>query len=95
MPRGKKSSVPEVKGLVTKASDIPRLKNPCVLSLPSVTRDCFDSRREVRLVSHVDFRSGPAPRAPRWSRGSGREEQPPAWSDVSGVRFEVPSQPSL
>lgn len=53
-----------------------RLKNPCVVSPPSVTRDCLGFRREVRLVSRVDFRSSPAPRAPRQNRGSGWVERP-------------------
>lgn len=47
----RKSSVPELKGLVTKACDILRLQNPCVVNPLSVTRECSDFTREMRLVS--------------------------------------------
>lgn len=65
MPRGEKSFVPELKGLVTKACDILRLQNPCVVNPQSVTRECSDFTREMRLVSRhgvsVAFQPGGHP----------------------------------
>lgn len=53
-PRGEKSFVPELKGLVTKACDILGLKNPCAVNPLSVTRERCDFTSERKLVSRME-----------------------------------------
>ena len=53
--------MPELKGLVTKAGDIWRLKNPGAVNLLSVSRAGSDLTGEVKPVSHSEFQKCSSP----------------------------------
>ena len=63
--------MPELKGLVTKAGDIWRLKNPGAVNLLSVSRAGSDLTGEVKPVSHSEFQKCSSPMGPGEAGGLG------------------------